>query len=234
MFFIKSKLRPLVRGPLKNIANLLRSIEASPLSHTEIAALIQRPKPTILEIGCNDGCDTIEFLRVMPDATIYCFEPDHRAIKRFKDKVGNRHNVSLFEGAVSNRSGTIDFHVSDIQGGFDQSGSIRRPKNHIKECSWVSFDSTINIPSVRLDDWSKDNHIQHVDFIWMDVQGAEGDVIAGAQETLERTRFIFTEYSNNELYEGQPSLRKLIASIPSFEVVKRYPGDVLLRNKHLS
>ena len=39
--------------------------------------------PTILEIGYNDGCDTIEFLNCFKEFTMYCFEPDFRAISKF-------------------------------------------------------------------------------------------------------------------------------------------------------
>ena len=145
--------------------------------------------------------------------------------------------MKLFEIAVSDRTGQIDFHMStsdDPSGeGFDQSGSIRRPKNHLIEHDWVKFEKTTTVATSRLDDWCAANGVSQIDFIWMDVQGAEADVIAGAPNILQKTRFLYTEYSNNELYEGQVSLRKLLALLPSFEVVTRYPGDVLLRNRKI-
>ncbi len=68
----------------------------------------------------------------------------------------------------------------------------------------------------------------------MDVQGAEADVIAGGMQTVSNTRFIYTEYSDRELYEGQLSLRAILDLLPSFEVAAHYPrdveGDVLLKN----
>ncbi len=71
----------------------------------------------------------------------------------------------------------------------------------------------------------------------MDVQGAESDVIAAGRQTLGNTRFIYTEYSDKELYEGQLSLQAILDLLPSFEVVTKYPreveGDVLLRNTSL-
>ena len=87
--------------------------------------------------------------------------------------------------------------------------------------------------TLTLDDWCSQNDIANVDFIWMDTQGAEGDVIAGARNILQKTRFLYTEYSNNELYEGQLSLKELLAHLPSFDVIAKYPGDVLLRNRPL-
>ena len=45
---------------------------------------------------------------------------------------------------------------------------------------------------------------------------------------------MYTEYSNNELYEGQLSLKGLLARLPSFEVIAQYPGEILLRNRKIA
>jgi len=41
------------------------------------------------------------------------------------------------------------------------------------------------------------------------MQGAEGDLIAGGQETVANTHYLYTEYSDDEWYEGQPTLAQL-------------------------
>jgi hypothetical protein len=69
-----------------------------------------------------------------------------------------------------------------------------------------------------------------IDFIWMDVQGAEIDVFRGAQEVLANARYLYTEYSNRELYAGQYNLRRLLWYLKGYRVVVRYRGDVLLEN----
>jgi 2-O-methyltransferase len=248
--YIKNKVPPHVKRPIRKLFDRWQNITRFPfkLTHEEIAALIKKPNPTILEIGCNDGTDTLAFLRVMPQAQIYCFEPDPRAIRRFKKRMESHlDKVRLFEVAVSNQTGQIDFYQStgptgqidfyQSAGGdlperdWDLSGSIRRPKYHLIDYPWVKFEKTITVSSCRLDDWYAENGVRQVDFIWMDVQGAEGDVIAGAPKILEETRFLHIEYGNNESYEGQLSYKKLLARLPSFEVVTRYPEDVLLRNR---
>lgn len=235
-YLIKRALRPAAIKPLRRIYDRVRSIQQGSLNHQRIAELVDRPGPVILEIGCNDGQDTVEFLRWMPDAKIYCFEPDRRAAARFKQRLGNRSSVELFECAVSEKTGEIDFHIStgDERVGkeFDQSGSIRTPKNHLTEAPWVRFESVQKVKTCRLDDWCADNDVTRIDFIWMDAQGAEGDIVLGGKQALRFTRFLYTEYSNNEVYAGQPSLGKLLSLLPEFEVVARYPGDILLRNKY--
>jgi len=236
---LKRVLRPYFQtGRLRQFLDRARGLTMTPLTHEEVARLVGRPDPTIVEIGCNDGSDTLAFLEAMPTARVYCFEPDPRAILRFKQKLGSRvDRVTLSEIAISDRNGTITFHMSGsgpVPGeGFDQSGSIRIPKNHLLDHPWVTFDKAITVKTRTLDDWCAEHAVANIDFLWMDVQGAEGDVIAGAIDSLKRTRFLYTEYSNNELYEGQLPLRRLLALLPSFEVMRRYPGDVLLRNRSL-
>ena len=119
----------------------------------------------------------------------------------------------------------------DNQEGWDLSGSIRKPKEHLDATPWCTFPDTIEVETKRLDSWLHEQEdIDTIDFIWADVQGAEADMISGGQEALARTRYLYTEYSNREIYEGQSDLRELLAMLPDYEIIYRYPHDVLLRN----
>jgi hypothetical protein len=73
--------------------------------------------------------------------------------------------------------------------------------------------------------------MRQIDLIWADTQGAEGDLIAGGAEALAATRFFYTEYSNDEWYDGQPDLKKIADMLPNFDIVHRFSMDALLRNK---
>ncbi|WP_276326268.1 FkbM family methyltransferase [Bradyrhizobium yuanmingense] len=82
--------------------------------------------------------------------------------------------MPLFEIAISDRSGRIDFHPSSADGEMKYwalSGSIRRPKNHLTEYDLVRFDSPISVETQRLDDWCSKANLNKIDLIWMDVQG---------------------------------------------------------------
>ncbi len=202
-----------------------------------ICRLISRPDPTILEIGCNDGSNTLWFLEVFDSPKIFCFEPDPRAASRFRQKIGERPEVSFYEYAIGNKDGEETFYMSggqeteEMPEGWDYSGSIRKPKNHMLVHPWCKFEKNIIIQTKTLDTWCTEQGIDRIDFIWMDVQGAEIDVIRGGRNALRKTRFLYTEYNNKELYEGQLSLKQLLKELAEFEVVVRYPDDILLRNK---
>ena len=222
----------------------LPPITEEPISAELIRACVGTEHPTILEIGANNGGQTCWFAEMLGDPGISCFEPDPRAIARFRDKVGDRPGVELFELALSDRNGTITFHQSggshddevaaQMPEGWDLSGSIRPPKDHLVVHPWVTFDQTIEVETMTLDSWAAEHGIGQVDFIWMDVQGAEADVFRGGERTLAATRFLYTEYSDRELYEGQRPLTDLLDQLGDFDVVERYRADVLLRNRRIA
>lgn len=175
--------------------------------------------PIILEVGANDGKTTNEFLTEFPGATIYAFEPDARAIAKWRRNVRSG-NAVLIETAIGATDGTQEFWVSGgtppgggYPDGWDQSGSLRRPKTHREFWPWVTFDRTIPVPVARLDTWSRENYSGPIDLIFADVQGAEGDLIAGGRDTLAAARFFYTEFSNSEWYDGQPTLTAIQDSI---------------------
>jgi FkbM family methyltransferase len=219
-----------------------------PISHEEInlgyiRQLIGGDARVIVEIGAHHGWHTAAFLQAFSHATIYAFEPDPRAIEKFSANIRSSR-VHLFKMAVGAKDGEAEFHVSsglppgmDPVGaaavyprGWDQSGSLRAPKAHKVKWPWCKFDSVITVAACRLDSWARDNAIDRIDFIWADTQGAEGDLVSGGRATLARTRYLYIEYSNDEIYEGEPTLQALLDMLPNFSVIKRYPGDVLLKN----
>lgn len=206
-----------------------------------LAALLASPSPTILEIGAHDGTHTCQFLQLFATPTVHCFEPEPRALTRLQQSVSGRNRVHIHPVAVGSRSGKAHFHRSSgnhpgpngrpMPQGWDYSGSLRPPSRHLELYPAVKFESTLEVDVVTIDDWIRGQSLETIDLVWMDVQGAEGDVFRGMVNTLPRVRFIYTEYSNEELYEGQPNLEQLLALLPDFEVIEQYQQDVLLQRR---
>jgi FkbM family methyltransferase len=208
------------------------------LTAGEIRALVGRDDPVIIEIGANCGQTTVELLKAMPGATIHAFEPDPRAIAKFR-KVVQHPRVHLYECAIGAVNGTTTFHQStgaehlpEYSQGWDLSGSIRRPHSHLKVWPWVKFEKQIEVNIMTLDRWSEQHQVAAADFIWADVQGAESDLVEGAARFLRSVRYFYTEYSNDEWYEGQVTLAGLADKLPDFQLVRRHPMDVLFKNRH--
>lgn len=225
---ILKKLKSLIVGTSKGHVSLDKEY---------IRKLITKDNPVILEIGCANGDDTLDFIKTFSDTDfkLYGFEPEPKNIKIIEEKV-HSERFELFKGVISDTDGEITFNRSrtDNPDDLSLSGSIMKPKNHLKIWDWIHFDQSITVPSITLDTFVKNKNIDTIDFIWCDVQGAEEKVIQGGKNTLtNKVRYLFTEYSNDEQYENQPGLQKILSLIPSFEIVRDDGKDVLLRNKNL-
>ena len=204
----------------------------------DLRAVVGRDDPLILEIGCNDGTHTAWLKSVFPRSRIHCFEPEPRAAKRFLENTRALENVSLHQIAMAAEVAETEFYRSsngDVEGeptGWDGSGSIRRPTGHLEGFPDLKFDHRLRVPTTTLDAWCAENSIERIDFIWMDVQGAEVDVFNGARAMLPSICSIYTEYSNQELFAGQIKLADIRKMLPMFRVVALYPDDVLLCNRN--
>lgn len=220
----------------------LPPIHPIPVDGAFLRAMVGIGARTVLEVGANRGMHTPMLLAAFPDAEVHAFEPDPRACEHFRAAVRDRR-VTLHQMALGASNGRTEFHVSsgqppagflpvreDYRKGWDQSGSLRKPKKHLDLFPWCKFVRTISVEVRTLDAWSRKHAPGTIDFVWADVQGAEGDLVRGGAEALPRTRFLYTEYSDDELYEGQATLRDLLELLPGFEIVRRYDDDVLLRN----
>ena len=224
------------------------------LNQKEIKKLLQKENPLVLEIGSHIGLDTLRFLEEFKDITIYSFEPDPRCITFFKEVVKNRR-CTLVEAAVANVDGKALLHLSGGwpsgfkgewdsiygRGDWNASSSIKNSVSNSGEYPWLSFDRTIEVKTVRLDTWTKENDITAVDFIWADVQGAEREMIEGAVNTLKTVKYLFTEYGETSPYPEALTRDETIKLLGQndFEIVSEYSnedrkGNLLFKNKRLT
>ena len=138
--------------------------------------------------------------------------------------------------AISNKNGVAEFFQSngtppEHSRNNTASSSLHRPKKHLERWPWVTFDKSVTVKTCTLDSFCNDNNIDHVDFIWADVQGGEYNMILGGQQTLSTTKYLYTEYANVELYEGQKDMETLLDALPGeWRVVQDFFSDVLLQN----
>lgn len=207
----------------------------------------EKEKPIILDIGTYDGFDAAELAMHLGNCEIHCFEADKRSQELFERENGDNPKLHLWKCAVTSEPWSkVKLYKSDsqtrrhyeFQNSWSASSSIRKPKNHLKLFPDVQFIETEEVESTTLDMWDWFHDFDVIDFIWCDVNGAEEDVIKGATEVLKKTRYLYIEFSDKELYEGQINKEKLLSLLPDFGEMGIYNfagnfGNVLLKNKNL-
>lgn len=201
------------------------------LSKQAILSLITSENPIILDVGMYDGEDSREMAELMPNAMIYGFECDPRSISLYKS-FKNPDNIILNEVAIGSKNGLVDLFMSDSetrrhytnQDSWSASSSLRRPKEHLNIWKDVQYEKSIKVECMSLDNWYEKTILGKViDFIWADVNGAEYDLVLGAQKTLnESTKYLYIEFSEKELFAGQAKKEKTMELLPNFQLVGIY------------
>lgn len=134
-----------------------------------------------LDIGANIGY----FTRIMssvvgPGGRVHAFEPMPSAIRCLRKNVENLQNVTLHEIALSDRVGKSAFSIRNL-GDTSSLGSDSSSKNVIEV-------QTNTVDCIAINE-------AKIDFIKIDVEGYEYEVLMGAVETLTLKRpLLYFEY----------------------------------------
>lgn len=155
-----------------------RAFEEAELS---FASRYLRPGMTVLDIGAHHGLYTLlASVRVGKSGRVYAFEPSVRERRALRKHLFlNRcKNVFVEDFAVGNDAREAEFHVvAGIETGCN---SLRPPALQ----DGTSYLTKVHVR--RLDDWATEQKVGRVDFIKLDVEGGELDVLRGAEELLRR------------------------------------------------
>jgi len=147
--------------------------------------------PRIIDCGANIGLASIYFKRMYPNSKIICFEPDPKIFEVLKRnlKVFKCDDVELVNCAISDKNGTSNFYS---EGGF--SGSLDNP---------VSKDQYL-VETKKLSGYLSEK----VDFLKIDIEGAENFVIPEIQNSLCSVENIFIEYHSH--YKKEQKLDEIL------------------------
>jgi FkbM family methyltransferase len=156
----------------------------------------------ILECGGYDGNDTVLMAKIWPKGTIYTFEPVPVLFSRLQERVKSFPNVHAYELALGDFCGKSTFYISKCKGKNSGSSSLLPPKEHTKKIPQVKFNETIEVDVLSLDAWAERNRVQHIDFLWLDMQGYELNMLK-ASELAKKAKAIYIEVEFIDLYAGQ-------------------------------
>jgi FkbM family methyltransferase len=149
-------------------------------SETEIVKREIKKGDVALDIGANIGYYTLIFARLVgAEGKVFSFEPDPYNFNLLKKNVeiNGYKNVELIQKAVSHQTGKTRLYF--------------KQDNHTINTIYASFGSfkTLDIEAVSLDEYFV-NYPGAIDFIKMDIQGAEGRAIQGMDKLLAKNRQI--------------------------------------------
>lgn len=166
-------------------------------------ALLRRlmpDKPIILEAGAQWGEDTAWMSEFWPKVTIHAFEPNPPSYKKLLATSKKYNNIFTYQLALSHTSGQFPFYVDGHSGG---ASSLLRPTERVnRDYFHADLEHPIIVNVVTLDEWAKEHKVDHIDFMWLDLEGNELNMLKGATEMLKTVQIIYTEVNLQIFWEG--------------------------------
>lgn len=140
---------------------------------------------TVVDIGANIGYYTMLFANLVgPTGKVIAFEPSpsNCRLLEMSQSVNAFKNIVLFPYAVSDKKETIGFHQDDSNGGI---------------CD-VNLSGAYQVQAITLDEFLLDE--QQIDFVKMDIEGAEGLALQGMLHLLAKHKPVMvTEFNPRAL-----------------------------------
>ena len=174
----------------------------------------------IADVGCRWGFAE-DFSADAESFTLFGFDPDDEECQRLNARYSSP-NITAVPIALGNNNGEKTLYLTSNPA----CSSVYQPDPWLNSnyaafhCQIETGKTTIRVR--RLDDWAKENGLDVIDYMKVDTQGSDFDVLQGAGDLLTHMRCVQVEVMFNPMYLGQP----LFADIDAF---LRSKGFVLWR-----
>lgn len=154
------------------------------------------PNARIIDCGANIGLSVIYLKKLCPDASIIAFEPDEINFKLLEKNIRSFgfENIELRKEAVWIENTYLDFSNKGTLG---------------SKIAGSAADNTIKVKAIRL----KDLMHQKIDFLKLDIEGAEYPVLKDITDNMQMTEKIFIEYHGT--YSQNAELNEILQLIVS-------------------
>lgn len=171
----------------------------------------------VFDIGANVGMTSYYFSKFAK--VVHSFEPssEHYRVFTHMLKYNKIDNVIPYKKAVSYKDGIDTFHLS-----------ANKTMHSLRPSQDLATSGSEKVETVRLDTFFKQHEIQEVDFMKLDVEGSEMDIVCSEsfQNIAEKIQILFIELhmwagrNPNQMIEG--------LKMAKFSTIKHLPNDATL------
>tara|TARA_B100000927_G_C16402019_1_gene443819 strand:+ start:103 stop:717 length:615 start_codon:yes stop_codon:yes gene_type:complete len=176
----------------------------------------------IIHIGGHYGEEIADYVNEGVN-DIVVFEPLDENFNILSQKVQELDaNIEGYQVALGSKSGEYNMYVSDND---KQSSSILKPKVHLTHHPHVKFPHEEKVEVHLLDEYNCYDY----NFINMDVQGYELEVLKGGLETLKQIDYVYCEVNRDEVYENNAYVQEIDEFLSDYDMIRvetDWAGDI--------
>lgn len=164
------------------------------------------PMKGVIHVGAFAGEELGQYRSLGLTNTIM-FEPQKILYESLATRI--MFDEKIYNVALGSEISTMEMYVSYRDGGVENgsgaSSSLLKPKVHLKEHPEVTFPTTETVQVDILDNYYDPQY----NFLSIDVQGYELEVLKGGTKTLENIDAMILEVNRDEVYEGCPLIEDI-------------------------
>ena len=173
----------------------------------------------VLDVGAHRGDYALEVLK-NTQAEVHCFEPQPQLCRQMQHNLaefGDR--VRLIPKGVAARSGKLNLYCNP------ESPELASFSAEVNAIPYVDNSSTIEVEITTLDQYVLEAGLTRVDFIKIDTEGYELEVLQGAERLLREFKpaMIQLEFNLHHLLCGT-SLYAIASLLPDYDMHQLLPG----------
>lgn len=185
---------------------------------TELARLfgrVIRPDLVVVDGGARNG--TRELPRLAPWIVAHGFEPSGAEYQPLERDAARSHyrKITYHPVALMAEGGEATLHVSKRPGATSTLQPNAELLSHFAADNWSQMAEIVGrerVPAVTLGDFMRSERLQHIDYLKLDTQGNELDIIKSSGGLLRSISVIKTEVEMIPIYRDQP----LFGDVASF------------------
>lgn|GEM_PF-999364 len=190
----------------------VRLVKFGRLKPVEFIRQLYKSEPLlVVDVGARGGFAEFPALRDFME--VYLLEPDPVAAAELRARYSGSTNSSVHEIALAASSGNAEFFLTDQASmssllksdshGFNR--SFGEMKNAPQWLSGMNLKETISVKTQTLSEFVSANHIAHIDFLKLDTQGTELDILKSGEQLLRsgKVNVICAEVAFFPVYNGQ-------------------------------
>jgi FkbM family methyltransferase len=183
--------------------------------------MLVKPGDVAIDIGANAGVYTKSLVEIVGEkGKVFAFDANNFCTDFLKSKFEKYNNVLVFNVGISNiNSDNIPFYVPEVYGLFQETagGSLFEDmaSDKSKETTFIKLQT--------LDSFI--DNFNRIDFIKVDIEGAEYEFLEGAVNTIKKFRPII----QIELVGDNDKLRQFMNFVSNIDYnIKRLLNDKLI------
>lgn len=163
---------------------------------------------TIYDIGANNCEYSIIFNKIFPSAKIFAFEPNPYLCDQAKKKLKKANTIKIIMNAVGNNNKTMKIKIEKNSplttslAEINHNSKTSKIKKFLNQKNKLEI---IKIKMLRIDNFIKKNKLP--DFIKIDVEGYEEEVLKGMKNNLKKIKMIMIEFHFDNQYKNYNTSR---------------------------